>query len=85
MTCPPFIREALAQFANCVETEQGILIPTQSLYPSNGSVTLLVTGGPAGCVVSDEARAIAEIASHGFDISNPESYLRQLSACRGLN
>ncbi len=84
MTCPPYIREALAQFSVCVDTGEGISIPTQILYPSNSAVTVLVTGGPTGCVVSDDGRAIAEIAAHGFEVPNPESYLRQFSASRGL-
>jgi len=52
-----------------------------NLDPNPNLVSL---GGPTGCVVSDEGRAIAEIASHGFKVSNPESYLRQFSASRGL-
>jgi hypothetical protein len=84
MTCPPFIHEALASFAVCVDTGQGISVATQALYPSNTSVSLLITGGPSACIVSDEGHAIAEIAAHGFEIQNPESFLRPFAAPRGL-
>ena len=84
MTCPEFIRDALAQFAVCIDNGESISVPTQCLYPSNATATVYVTGGAASCAVSDEGRAIAEIAGHGFDVQNPENYLRQFCAPRGL-
>jgi len=84
MTCPPFIREALSQFAVCVDEGGRIAVPTQCLYPSNGVVTVFVTGGPHQCVVSDEGGAIEEINSHGLEIRNPEPYLRPFYLPRGL-
>ena len=84
MTCPPYIREALAQFTVCVDTGASVAVPTQCLYPSNGTVTVFITGGPNGCVVSDEGRAIAEITAQGFDVSNVEAFLRPFCTPRGL-
>jgi hypothetical protein len=85
MTCPPYIRDALAQFAICEETPEGIWVTTQLLYPSNGTVSLLITGGPNGCIVSDEGRAIEEIAMHAIELpEKAEPYLRQFYQPQGL-
>jgi hypothetical protein len=85
MTCPPYIRDALEQFAICEDNGESISVPTQCLYPSNGTVTVFVTGGPNGCVVSDEGRAIQEIIAHGFEVpQNVEAYLRQFTQSQGL-
>lgn len=85
MTCPPYIRDALAQFADCIDIGESVSVPTQCLYPSNGAVTVFVTGGPAGCMVSDEGRGIEEISAHGLDTpENIEAYLRQFTQSQGL-
>lgn len=84
MTCPDFVREALSQFAKCFDTGESIAVPTQCLYPSNGSVTVFITGGPRSCVVSDGGRSITEINAHGIEVRDPERYLRQFCAPRGL-
>jgi hypothetical protein len=84
MNCPPFIREALSQFAVCIEDGGRIAVPTPCLYPSNGVVTVFVSGGARECVVSDRGGAIAEIAAHGLEIPNIEPYLRPFCVPRGL-
>jgi hypothetical protein len=43
MTCPPYIRQALAEFTVCIDNGESIAVPTQCLYPSNGTVTVFVT------------------------------------------
>lgn len=85
MNCPPFIREALSQFTVCIDEGGRIAVPTQCLYPSNGVVTVFITGGPHECIVSDEGGAMEEITSHGLEIRNPEPYLRPFYAPRGLH
>lgn len=85
MTCPDYIREALAQFANCFDTGRNIAVPTQCLYPSNGAVTVFLSGGPQGCVISDEGQSIFEIGRHGLEVRNPDSFLRQFCTPRGLS
>jgi hypothetical protein len=85
MTCPPYMRDALAHLTICEETPEGIWVATQLLYPSNGAVSLLITGGPNGCIVSDEGRAIEEIALHGLELpESAEPYLRQFYKPQGL-
>jgi hypothetical protein len=85
MTCPPYIRDALAEFAICEETSEGIWVPTQCLYPSNAAVSVLITGGPNGCIVSDEGRAIQEIKMHGIEMpERAEIYLRPFYRPQGL-
>jgi len=84
LTCPAYIREALAAFATCYEAESGYRVPTQCLYPSNGVVVVLVSGGPHQCLVSDEGRAIDEITNHGLFVEQPERVLRQFCTPRGL-
>src|ERR1700674_4477671 len=80
-----YIRDALAQFAICEDNGESIAVPTQCLYPSNGTVTVFVTGGPNGWVVSDEGRAIQEIMAHGLDVpSNVEPFLRPFAQPQGL-
>jgi len=75
----------LKQFAICEDNGESVSVPTQCLYPSNGTVTVFVTGGPNGCVVSEEGRAIQEIMAHGFEVpQNVEAYLRQFTQSQGL-
>lgn len=84
MSCPDFILNALTPYARCFDAGDRIAVPTECLYPSNGSVTVFLTGGREGCVVSDDGKAIAEIRDHGLEIENSDRYLRQFCVPRGL-
>ena len=84
MTCPDYVREALSRFANCFDTGGSLAVPTQCLYQSNGAVTVYLTGGANGCVVSDEGGSIIEIGQHGIDVRNSDRFLRQFCAPQGL-
>jgi hypothetical protein len=66
-----------AAFAPIPE-ENGLLVPTSTLYPSNGNVVVYVTGGKRSCVVSDRGDALRNARAHGVDIPNVDIWLRHI-------
>jgi len=84
VSCPDFIRDALAPYQECFKAGDRIAVPTECLYPSNGNVTVFLSGGRRACIVSDDGKAVAEIRDHGLELDAPDRYLRQFCHPRGL-
>jgi hypothetical protein len=78
------IREALHAFIECVDEGERVAVPTLCLYPSNGTVTVYVTGGTRECIVSDGGGAIDEIAAHGLPVVDSPRLLKPFCKSRGL-
>ena len=58
--------------------ENGVLVPTPVLYPSNSNVVVYVTGGAKSCVVSDRGDALRVARAHGAEISDADQWLRNV-------
>jgi len=69
------MQEAIASALAPVADEDGILVPTPVLYPSNGNVVVHVTGGANKCIVSDRGDALRNARAHGVDIPNVDQWL----------
>ncbi len=58
------VREVLLPFADPVQLDGLVEVPTQCLYPSGKRVVVFVSGGGTGARVSDEAGALDELTTH---------------------
>ena len=79
-----FVKEALAPFNECHLVEGQIAVTTHCLYPSNEAVTVYVSGGKNGALVSDEGAAIDVLSVHKRLIPDSERYLRRFCTAPGL-
>jgi len=61
-----------------VPNQDGVLVPTPILYPSNGNVVVHVSGGTRACVVSDRGDALRNARAHCIDVPDPEKWLRHI-------
>jgi len=75
------VKEAINEFADCFLVGNHVAVPTQHLYPSNGSVTVFVDVAHVNTYqVTDNGGAIEELSALGLTVSNPDSVFR--SVCR---
>lgn len=84
MSLSEIVRSAMAQITPIVETEDGALVTTTCMYPSNGLVQVVVRGGETRFRVSDDGGAIRELLSAAGDVDNHDAALRRAIAARGL-
>ncbi|HUZ32793.1 MAG TPA: hypothetical protein VMV19_11935 [Xanthobacteraceae bacterium] len=66
MITPETISEMLGRVVVATQVEDGVRISTHVLYPSNGTVNVVVRGGTDSFVISDEGGAISEMISTGI-------------------
>ena len=78
-----FVKSALEPFCRYSLFEGQAAVTTHCLYPSNSAVTVYVSGGPSGAVVSDEGGAASVLAEHGRVVPDIDRYLKRFCH-RGL-
>jgi hypothetical protein len=72
------ISRGLDEVASVKAIEDGVIVTTHCMYPSNGLVRVLVRGGENTIVASDEGGALGEATAAGIsfkDYHRPLSYL----------
>lgn len=84
MMTPEQLLLRLAATTGATEAGDGVRVSTHCLYPSNGSVTVLVRGGNDEFVVSDEGGAIQEISASGRQPVAADRTLQRLVRSQGL-
>jgi hypothetical protein len=77
-------RYTMESLAFVDETDDGVRITTNCMYPSNGLVSVVLRGGRETFVVSDEGAGVGEAASGGVQLDNPDKQLRHLVSPQGL-
>jgi hypothetical protein len=60
----------LSQLAHCEPEEDGIVVTTHCMYPSNGLVRVTVRRGAETIVASDEGGALGEALAAGIEVRN---------------
>jgi len=75
---------AIQERASCLSTEDGILVPTDCLYPSNKVVQVQVSGRRT-FTVSDRSGAVAVLEAHGVMLPNPARVLTPFAQAHGLS
>ena len=78
------LKEALCRAILVTATEDGARVSTQCLYPSNGTVSVIVRGGENEFVVSDEGGALSEAAASGLIERASDKQVRGLLKPYGL-
>lgn len=61
-----------------------VAVVTQCLFPSNGAVTVYVTGGQRECIVSDEGETARVVRAHGVHVPNETRWLTGFCRRYGL-
>lgn len=80
------IERELSLFAKAHHEDGLWAVPTHCLYPSNGTVTAFLTGGPTnGFVVSDNGGAMRILTSRGIVLPDPDAMLMPFCRRRGLH
>jgi hypothetical protein len=74
----------LSQLAHCEPAEDGIVVTTHCMYPSNGLVRVTVRGGEETIVASDEGGALGEALAAGIEVRNYDRALGHLVREQGL-
>lgn len=78
------IKNGLIAMLDVKHVEGGIRVPTQCLYPSNSTVSLVIRGGGDNFVVSDDGGALSEISGAGISSRPTDRQIRALVAQQGL-
>lgn len=76
--------EALSIVSSVYETARGVRVTTHCMYPSNGLVTLLVSGGEGTFVVSDDGGAIRELTATGVNIRQASKSISNFASLLGV-
>lgn len=84
MTDQGAISAAIASTMKVTFMEAETRVRTQCLYPSNGAVILTIRGGLEALVVSDDARAVAEVHSYGLSVDAIDRHFKRLIRNQGL-
>lgn len=66
------IREAVERFYSCVETDRGLRVSTDCLYPSFSRVFVYVVKQGDSFLVHDNGEAAARVWEHGRDLRRPK-------------
>ena len=74
----------LSQLAPLEQTEDGLVVTTHCMYPSNGLVRGTVHGGVETIVASDEGGAFGEALAAGIEVKNYDRALGHLVREQGL-
>ena len=61
-----------------------VAVATGCLFPSNGSVTVYVSGGEQTCVVSDKGATVQVVEAHGVSVPNVSRWLKPFCSRAGL-
>jgi hypothetical protein len=85
MNIRDLVQAAVQEVIRVDETDDGVLVATHCLYPSNDFVQVAVRGGPNEFIVSDEGGAFADIESAGAQIEKPDALVRHLLVSTGMN
>lgn len=78
MTAPTTMLRHVSNALSPIQDDEGVIVPTPVLYPSNGNVVVYVSGGQGTCVVSDRGDALRNARAHGVEIPNVERWLGQV-------
>ncbi len=81
------IEKSLNDYAAYVGVGSDVAVPTHCLYPSNKVVSVMISGGPRECVVSDNGGAISELTTSGLLLSNKDghfAHIKDLCKDRGV-
>jgi hypothetical protein len=76
--------KGLSQLASISPVEDGILVKTHCMYPSNGLVNVTVRGSGETIVASDEGGAMGEALAAGIDVRNYDRTLASIVREQGL-
>lgn len=68
MTLRDSVLAALASVSRVDDTDEGVRVTTHCVYPSNGFVQVVVSGGPTAYRVSDAGGAMRDIESAGVEV-----------------
>lgn len=74
----------LSELASVKRVEDGIVVTTHCMYPSNGLVTVTVRGGEETIVASDEGGALGEALAAGIEVKDYDRALSGLVKEHGL-
>ncbi len=85
MITPDALLEMLSRMVVASQLEDGVRVSTHVLYPSNGSVSVVVRGGKNSFVISDEGGAVSELTSAGLGIVLLDPAVKRRVRNRGLN
>jgi hypothetical protein len=79
-----YVDKALSIFADGSIIENEVAVVTQCLFPSNGCVTVFVSGGRSQCVVSDRGETARVVESHGIHVPHISRWLDRFCKRTGL-
>jgi hypothetical protein len=66
---------AIEAHPNVHQAGNSVAVVTDCLYPSNGAVTVYVTGGERECLVSDNGETARIVKAHGVHVPNEKRWL----------
>lgn len=78
------VRGGLADIASIDRVDDGVVVTTHCMYPSNGLVRVTVRGSGDTIVASDEGGALGEALSAGIEVKNYDRALSHLIKDHGL-
>lgn len=85
MITPDALLEMLSRMVVASQIEDGVRVSTHVLYPSNGTVSVVVRGGRNTFIISDEGGAVAEMTSAGLGIVLLDQMVKRRVRNRGLS
>lgn len=77
-------QSGLSELASIARVEDGIVVTTHCMYPSNGLVRVTVRGGDQTIVASDEGGALGEALAAGIEVKDYDRALSHLVNEHGL-
>jgi hypothetical protein len=78
------VGDGLSELASIKRVDDGIVVTTHCMYPSNGLIRVTVRGGGDTIVASDEGGALGEALSAGIEVKNFDRALSHLVKDHGL-
>jgi hypothetical protein len=78
------VNGGLAELASIERVDDGVVVTTHCMYPSNGLVRVTVRGSGDTIVASDEGGAMGEALSAGIEVRNYDRALGHLVRDHGL-
>ncbi len=85
MITPDALLKMLSRMVVASQLEDGVRVSTHVLYPSNGSVSVVVRGGKNNFIISDEGGAVSELTSAGLGIVLHDQAVKRRVRNRGLS
>lgn len=79
------IEQILSRRPRAHQLGSDVAITTECMFPSNGYVTVYVSGGENECVVSDNGDTLRVVQSHGIEVKNLARWLNPFCKRSGLH